>query len=77
LVQIQNLRFYQIIERKHLWKLTEMIPPTKIVFNLKYAEYCSDSYVSFVLFEEVSFTKLILKVVVLENSVENIPELKK
>jgi hypothetical protein len=77
LVQNQNLRFYQIIERKHLWEVCEVIPPTKIVFNWKYAEYCSDSYVLFELFKEVNFTRPILTDVVLENSAEDIPEFEK
>jgi len=58
----------------HLWEVTEMIPPAKIVYNWKYAEYPGDSFVSFELFEETGMTKLKISVVIANDFPENIPE---
>jgi uncharacterized protein YndB with AHSA1/START domain len=61
----------------HLWKITEVIPEQKIVYNWKYAEYPGDSFVTFELFEDKSHVKLKLSVRIVEDFPDDIPEFKR
>ena len=67
-VQVKNRKF------THLWKLTQVIPNKKIVYNWKYKEYAGDSFVTFELTENKGNTKLKLTTEVIEDFAENIPE---
>lgn len=58
----------------HLWKIIEVIPLKKIVYNWKYEEYPGDSLVTFELFEEPNGTSLKLTTKVEEDFPEDIPE---
>ena len=58
----------------HLWKLTEVIPLQKIVYNWKYEEYPGDSSVTFELSELDNQTKLRLTHHVEESFPDDIPE---
>ena len=58
----------------HLWKLTEVVPMKKIIYNLKYGGYPGDSFVMFELFEQDNQTKLRLTHKVMESFPEDIPE---
>ncbi|HMC01942.1 MAG TPA: SRPBCC domain-containing protein [Flavobacteriaceae bacterium] len=67
-VQVENRTF------THLWKITEVIPGKKIVYNWKYKEYPGDSFVTFELSNHNSNTKLKLTTEVIEDFASNIPE---
>ena len=58
----------------HLWKLTEVVPMKKIVYNWKYGGYPGDSFVMFELFEQENQTKLRLTHEVMESFPKDIPE---
>ncbi|MCG8327641.1 MAG: SRPBCC domain-containing protein [Chitinophagales bacterium] len=58
----------------HLWRLTEVEPMKKIVYNWKYEGYSGDSFVTFELFEEGNQTKLKLTHEVVESFQSGIPE---
>ncbi|MDX1283659.1 MAG: SRPBCC domain-containing protein [Draconibacterium sp.] len=58
----------------HLWEVTEVNVPTKIIYSWKYEEYQGDSFVSFELEEFGNQTRLILRVEVIEDFADNIPE---
>ena len=60
----------------HLWKIIEVIPFKKIVYNWKYEEYPGDSFVTFELFKEGNETRLKLTTKVIEDFPEDIPEFK-
>lgn len=61
----------------HLWKITEVDAPYKIVYNWKYEEYQGDSFVSFVLKKEGLRTKLTLTLTVTEDFDDSISEFKR
>lgn len=67
-VQVENRNY------THLWRITEVIPNQKIVYNWKYEEYPGDSLVTFELSEQDSHTKLKLSAKVVEDFPSNIPE---
>ena len=67
-VQSQNRSFL------HIWKLTEVVPLKKIIYNWKYGGYSGDSFVMFELFEQQNRTKLRLKHEGIESFPKNIPE---
>ncbi len=58
----------------HQWKLTEVIPNKKIIYNWKYGGYSGDSFVIFELFEKENHVKLILTHKVVESFLVDIPE---
>jgi uncharacterized protein YndB with AHSA1/START domain len=58
----------------HLWKLTEVVPLKKIVYNWKYEDYVGDSFVTFELSNYDNRTKLTLTHAVVENFPQDIPE---
>lgn len=61
----------------HLWEVTEVDKPRKIVYGWRYAEYPGDSLVSWELFEEKGKTKLVLTTTVTEDFPDEIPEFKR
>ena len=67
-VQSQNRSFL------HIWKLTEVVPLKKIIYNWKYGGYSGDSFVMFELFEQQNRTKLRLTHEGIESFPKNIPE---
>ena len=67
-VQSQNRSFL------HIWKLTEVVPLKKIIYNWKYGGYSGDSFVMFELFEQENHTKLRLTHEGIESFPKNIPE---
>ena len=62
---------------RHLWKVIEVIPFKKLVYNWKYKGYDGDSNVIFELFENQNRTILRLTTQVLENFSQDIPEFKR
>jgi uncharacterized protein YndB with AHSA1/START domain len=58
----------------HMWKVTEVVPMKKIVYNWKYEGYPGNSFVVFELFEENNSTKLRLTHQVTESFPQDIPE---
>lgn len=58
----------------HLWKLTEVVPLKKIMYNWKYGGYPGDSTVTFELFEQHEQTMLRLTHTGMESFPEDIPE---
>ena len=58
----------------HLWKIIEVIPYRKIVYDWRYQGYAGESSVSFELFEEEDQTKLKLTAAGFETYPQNIPE---
>lgn len=58
----------------HLWKLTEVVPGKKIVYNWRYGEYPGNAYVTFELFEEKEKTKLLVTSEGMESFPQDIPE---
>lgn len=58
----------------HIWKVTEVIPENKIVYNWKYRDYNGSADVSFELGNIDEETILKVKVNVLEDFDDNIPE---
>ncbi|MTI29585.1 SRPBCC family protein, partial [Xanthovirga aplysinae] len=61
----------------HLWKLTEVIPMKKIIYDWRYEGYPGRSVVIFELMEEGNKTKLKLTSKVLEDFPDHIPEFKR
>lgn len=61
----------------HLWEVSEVVAPSKIVYNWRYAEYPGDSFVSWELFEEREKTRLVLMAKVVEDFPDEIPEFKR
>jgi len=61
----------------HMWKVTEAIPNKKIVYTWKFENYPGDSIVEWELSEQDNSTKLKLKVIVLEDFPDDIPEFKR
>ena len=58
----------------HLWKLTEIVPMKKIVYDWRYEGYPGNAIVVFELIEEGNQTKLRLTYTVVEKFPDNIPE---
>lgn len=58
----------------HKWHVTEVIPNEKIVYNWQYDGYHGSADVCFLLYEIDGRTKLELKVIILEDFNEGIPE---
>jgi uncharacterized protein YndB with AHSA1/START domain len=58
----------------HLWKVTEVIPQRKIVYNWKYEDHPGDSFVSFEISESGKSTMLKVSHQVQEDFPEDIPE---
>ncbi|MEL7124229.1 MAG: SRPBCC domain-containing protein, partial [Bacteroidota bacterium] len=58
----------------HQWKIMEVIPQQKIVYNWRYEGYAGDSMVSFELIENDAQTTLRLTHQVLESFPQDIPE---
>jgi uncharacterized protein YndB with AHSA1/START domain len=58
----------------HIWKVTEVIPNKKIVYNWTYEEYDGSADMVFELFDEKDSIKLQIRVIVLEDFPEDIPE---
>jgi uncharacterized protein YndB with AHSA1/START domain len=61
----------------HLWKITEVEPKKKIVYNWKYEGYAGDSYVTFELMEKNEGSKLKLTHEVTEDFPQDVPEFKR
>ena len=61
----------------HLWKVIKVIPQKKIVYDWQYKEWEGVGEVTFELFEENNFTRLILTNTGLETFTADIPEFKK
>jgi len=62
---------------RHLWKVIEVIPNKKLVYNWKYEGYAGDSNIIFELFENQNITTLRLTTQVLESYSKDIPEFKR
>lgn len=58
----------------HLWKIIEVIPNQKIVYNWKYEEYEGDGNVIFELSKTINGTKLKITSIVLKSYPKDIPE---
>jgi len=58
----------------HIWKVTEVIPNKKIVYNWTYEEYDGSADMVFELFDEKGSIKLQIRVIVLEDFPDDIPE---
>ncbi|MCW8848360.1 MAG: SRPBCC domain-containing protein [Melioribacteraceae bacterium] len=58
----------------HIWKVTEVIPNKKIVYNWTYEEYDGSADMVFELFDEKDSIKLQIRVIVLEDFPDDIPE---
>ncbi|WP_425076903.1 SRPBCC family protein [Psychroserpens sp. S379A] len=61
----------------HLWKITEVIPQQKIVYNWTYKGFQGDSYVTFQLSEKNNQTQLTLTTKVVKDFPDDIPEFKR
>ena len=61
----------------HKWKVTKVLPLEKIVYNWQYEHYKGSADIEFNLSEIENFTKLQIKVIVLEDFPEDIPEFKR
>ena len=61
----------------HKWKVTEVVPNKKIVYNWRYEKYEGSADMYFELFSEENSTKLQIKVKVLEDFDDGIPEFKR
>ena len=61
----------------HLWKITEVIPQQKLVYNWKYKDFIGNSFVTFKLFNLSGKTKLRVKTNVIEDFDQSIPEFKR
>jgi uncharacterized protein YndB with AHSA1/START domain len=58
----------------HKWKICEVIENEKIVYNWQYERYTGSADVYFQLFDAGDFVRLEVKVIVLEDFPEDIPE---
>ena len=58
----------------HIWKLTEVVPGKKIIYNWKYGGHPGDSSVTFELFEQKNRTKLRVTHEGMESFPQEIPE---
>jgi len=61
----------------HTWKILEVIPHEKIVYNWHYPNYPGNSFVTFELFPQNTQTTLKLTATVTEDFPQNIPEFKR
>ena len=64
-------------EFDHIWKIIEVIPGSKIVYDWSYTGYAGRGAVSFELSEEANQTKLVLTNVTVEDWQEDIQEFKR
>lgn len=58
----------------HMWKVIEVVPTKKIVYNWRYGGYPGNSFVVFELFKHNNFTRLKLTHEVQESFPDDIPE---
>lgn len=58
----------------HLWKIVEVVPFQKIIYNWKYEEYPGDSFVTFELFEQGDQVRLKLTTDIVKDFPDDIPE---
>ena len=58
----------------HLWKIIEVVPNKKIVYNWKYENYPGDSNVIFELFDQGNAVKIKLTTIILEDFSDDIPD---
>ena len=61
----------------HKWDVVEVVENEKIVYNWQYEDYKGSGDVSFELFEGNGFVRLEVKVIVLEDFPDDIPEFKR
>ena len=61
----------------HLWKVTEVVPGRKVVYNWKFADHPGDSFVEFELLEQEDATLLRLTARVTESFPDDIPEFRR
>jgi len=61
----------------HHWKVTELIPKEKIIYNWSYKEYTGNSDLILELVEGTNETIVHLKVVIRESFIDGIPEFKR
>lgn len=61
----------------HLWKVTEVVPKKKLVYDWRFEGYAGDSFVVFELFEQDNSTKLKLTCHVRESFPQDVPEFKR
>ena len=58
----------------HLWKITEVIKESRIVYSWKYEGYEGDSFVTFLVTENNSGTEITVTTEIIEDFTDNIPE---
>jgi len=58
----------------HMWRVTEVVPGKKIVYDWRFAEYAGDASVAFELIKQDNLTRLRLTCTVRESFPEGIPE---
>jgi len=61
----------------HKWEVTEVIPNKKIVYNWTYKDYEGSADVAFEILEDGALSRLQIKVIVLEDFSNDIPEFKR
>jgi uncharacterized protein YndB with AHSA1/START domain len=61
----------------HVWRVTEVVPQEKLVYNWKYENYPGDSFVVFELTAHGDKTKLKLTTDVQEDFPDDIPEFRR
>lgn len=61
----------------HKWLVTEVIPKKKIVYNWTYQEYPGSADMIFEIFEENNTVKLQIRVIVIEDFPDDVPEFKR
>ena len=58
----------------HMWRVTEVVPGKKIVYDWRFAEYAGDASVAFELIKQDNLTSLRLTCTIRESFPEGIPE---
>jgi uncharacterized protein YndB with AHSA1/START domain len=61
----------------HRWRVTEVVPRKRLVYDWRYEQYPGDSFVTFELFEESGSTRLRLTATVREDFPDDIPEFRR
>ena len=61
----------------HRWKVTEVMPNRKLVYNWTYDGYEGDSRVEFEVFEACHGTRLFVRAIVTEDFPDDIPEFRR
>jgi uncharacterized protein YndB with AHSA1/START domain len=61
----------------HVWQVTEAIPNKIIVYTWRFEGYKGDSIVAFELFEENDLVRLQLRLTILEDFADDIPEFRR